>query len=447
MAARPTMATYMPRHQPLTPVSPLLPTTLPHVCEPIPPLPMTPPDADEVLDAASNEAALRTGLHVISTARDAVGYMWQLLHSNPVAQEGFMTAVNVIARTIHRHGKLVVSGIGKSAKIAKKVEATMNSFAIRSQFLHPTDALHGDLGSIGENDALLLFTFSGRTQELSGLLQHIPYYIPLMVVTSHIHPSTCPLFAGRDPANCILLPAPIPTSETTSFGVPAPTTSTTNALVLSDALAIAVARRLHPTPADVFHKYHPGGAIGATAQTLGPRRMADLATDVASVPIAQKVQQQQQKQKHTPHHHSSSSSSSSITALDILLTAARSPSGWVRLSSTAIIAPRQIQKLGCSTDALDRAIHALEPGVVVEQSDWISIEGVNSVEEARQWIVDMRVCERGRAFLKPGTVLGIVDAKSRSSGVVEIEDVFDFGLEGDGGFEGHGDGDGDGMVG
>jgi hypothetical protein len=144
------MATYMHHHLPLTPESPLLPTSLPHVCEPIPPLPMTPPDADEVLDAASNEAALRTGLHVISTAKDAVEHMWELLHSDPVAQEGFMSAVNTITKTIHRGGKIVVSGIGKSGKIAEKVVATLNSFAIRSVFLHPTEALHGDLGIIAE---------------------------------------------------------------------------------------------------------------------------------------------------------------------------------------------------------------------------------------------------------------------------------------------------------
>ena len=150
MDGHPIMSAYLQQLLPLTPESPLLPTALPHVCEPIPPLPMTPPDADEVLDAASNEAALRTGLHVISTAKDAVEHMWGLLHSDSVAQEGFMRAVNIITRTIHRGGKIVISGIGKSGKIAEKVVATMNSFAIRSVFLHPTEALHGDLGMIAE---------------------------------------------------------------------------------------------------------------------------------------------------------------------------------------------------------------------------------------------------------------------------------------------------------
>ena len=144
------MTTLFRHNQPLTPVSPLLPITLPHVCESIPPLPMTPPDADEILDAASNEAALRTGLHVIRTATGALEHLSELLQSNSVAQEGFMTAVNTIVRTIHRGGKLIVVGVGKSGKVAKKVEATMNSLAIRSIFLHPTEALHGDMGIIAE---------------------------------------------------------------------------------------------------------------------------------------------------------------------------------------------------------------------------------------------------------------------------------------------------------
>ena len=111
---------------------------------------MTPPDADEILDAASNEAGLQTGLHVIRTANGALEHLSELLESDPVAQEGFMTAVNTIVRTIHRGGKLVIVGVGKSGKIAKKVEATMNSLAIRSIFLHPTEALHGDMGIIAE---------------------------------------------------------------------------------------------------------------------------------------------------------------------------------------------------------------------------------------------------------------------------------------------------------
>jgi hypothetical protein len=143
------MAAAMQKRQPLTPVSPLLPTPLPHVCEPIPHLPMTPPDADGVLDAATNAAALRTALHVLATERDGISHLHELYRNDPVAQAGFTNAVDTIARTIQRNGKLVVSGIGKSGKIGEKLVATMNSLEIRSAWLHPTEALHGDLGMIG----------------------------------------------------------------------------------------------------------------------------------------------------------------------------------------------------------------------------------------------------------------------------------------------------------
>ena len=265
-----------------------------------------------------------------------------------------------------------------------------------------------------------MYTFSGRTHELEMFLRHIPFHHPILMVTSHTHPSTCPLFANRPASNCILLPAPIPISEATSFGIPAPTTSTTVALVLSDALALAVSNRLHPKPADIFHKYHPGGAIGATAKQLGPRRMSDIAIRVLDIPLIQK------------HKHPSADAPSSptLTALDILLTAVRSPSGWVRLSSSAIVAPRQIQTL---SPHLEVPVHALAHGTVVEKGDWISIPAGSTVAEAREWIEKMRKSERGPAFLRLGTVLGVVDDKGEVSGVVEIEDVVDLGTEGDGG--------------
>lgn len=161
MEDRPMMAAFMHRQQPLTPVSPLQPTTLPHVCEPIPPLPMTPPDADEILDAASNAGALRTALHVIATERDGLTNLENLYKTNSIAQEGFMSAVHAISKTIHRGAKLVISGVGKSGKIGEKLVATMNSFGVRSTFLHPTEALHGDLGVIGE--VSLHVSIAGRT--------------------------------------------------------------------------------------------------------------------------------------------------------------------------------------------------------------------------------------------------------------------------------------------
>ena len=137
------------RPQLLTPISPSLPTSMPPVCESIPPLPMTPPDVDEQTNSALNAAAISTAIHVISTERTALAHLERLYETDAVAQDGFINAVSRISKAILNGGKLVVSGVGKSGKIGGKIVATMNSFGIRSAFLHPTEALHGDLGVVG----------------------------------------------------------------------------------------------------------------------------------------------------------------------------------------------------------------------------------------------------------------------------------------------------------
>ena len=143
------MSGFALKYQPLTPESPCLPTSMLHVHEPIPQPPLTPPEIGESIDVAANQEAIRTALHVISTERDALAHLGDLYGSDSNAQEGFTNAVNAIFRSITDHGKVVVCGVGKSGKIAEKVVATMNSFGIRSTFLHPTEALHGDLGVVG----------------------------------------------------------------------------------------------------------------------------------------------------------------------------------------------------------------------------------------------------------------------------------------------------------
>lgn len=144
-----SMFNFLRKHQPLTPVSPCLPRTLPHVRDPIPQLPLTPPDADVRSVTTTDEEAIQTALHVLSTERDALTHLSKLYESDAVAQDGFVNAVDTIMKMVRRRGKLVVCGVGKSGKIGEKVVATMNSFGIRSTFLHPTEALHGDLGTIG----------------------------------------------------------------------------------------------------------------------------------------------------------------------------------------------------------------------------------------------------------------------------------------------------------
>ena len=117
-------------------------------------------DAGGPIEEISNKDALATALHVIRTERDALTQLEGLYEADEIAQDGFTSAVDAISTSINSGGKLVVVGVGKSGKIGQKVVATMNSFGIRSAFLHPTEALHGDLGMIGEVNVLHTHTRS-----------------------------------------------------------------------------------------------------------------------------------------------------------------------------------------------------------------------------------------------------------------------------------------------
>jgi D-arabinose 5-phosphate isomerase GutQ len=118
-----------------------------------------------------------------------------------------------------------------------------------------------------QNDAIMFISYSGKTGELMALLDHIPTHTPIIAVTSHTHPSNCPLLSERPDA--ILLPAPIHELEEVSFGVCAPTTSTTVTIAVGDMLALTIAEAMHQEETkSVFKKNHPGGAIGAKARRL-----------------------------------------------------------------------------------------------------------------------------------------------------------------------------------
>ena len=132
-------------------------------------------DAGTPLEEPNNTGALSAALHVIRTERDALTALEDLYETDNVAQEGLNNAVNVIAKSVSCGGKIVVSGVGKSGKIGKKVVATMNSFGIKSVFLHPTEALHGDLGIIGDvsvawHSAVTMPNTQGRTTPCSSSL-------------------------------------------------------------------------------------------------------------------------------------------------------------------------------------------------------------------------------------------------------------------------------------
>ena len=370
-------------------------------------VPLTPPDLFDDVDTKADEQSLQMALHVLSVETQALANLGEIYGSDMIAREGFIRAINVICKNKSRGGSLVVCGVGKSGKIGQKAVATLNSFGIRSMFLHPAEALHGDLGMIGQHDTMLIISYSGRTPELLAVLPHIPSTLPIIAITAQTVSSSCQVLLNRPPHLAILLPAPVHISEAESFGVPSPTTSTTTALALTDALALAIVNRLHPNPSAIFHGFHPGGTIGALSTLkTGSQTVSDLAIEVQQIPLIQ-----------------SPADGEALSVLDAFLAATQSASGWVRASTTTVISPRQIRRVGKQLQDIRRPLQSLEKGVVIEKQDWISIPAQSSVLEARQWILSMRKRERGRSFLRVGTVMGVVDSNKAISSVVEIDDI------------------------
>lgn len=133
-----------------TPLSPAFPISMPAVPDPIPALPITPPDSVHGTPTLlkSGKSAMRLALHVLSTERAGLAYIEHFYQSNQFAQDALSRAINQIASTSRNGGKLIITGVGKSGKIGQKIEATFKSLGVDSTFLNPLDALHGDLGTV-----------------------------------------------------------------------------------------------------------------------------------------------------------------------------------------------------------------------------------------------------------------------------------------------------------
>ena len=150
-------------------------------------------------------------------------------------------------------GKLVITGVGKSGLIGAKMAATFASTGTPSFFLHPTEALHGDLGMIGENDVVIAISYSGESEELSQILPHIKRFdIPLIGMTRD-RESTLGRYSD------IVIDVVVE-KEACPLNI-APTSSTTLTLALGDALAVCLMKARDFKKSD-FASFHPGGALG-----------------------------------------------------------------------------------------------------------------------------------------------------------------------------------------
>lgn len=177
-----------------------------------------------------------------------------------------------VERLASASGRVVVSGMGKSGHVARKIAATFASTGTPALFVHPAEASHGDLGMIVAGDAVLALSNSGETAELADLVAHTRRFaLPLVAITARAGST---LASAADVA--LLLPA---AAEACPMGL-APTTSTTMQMALGDALAVALLTRRGFTAAD-FRQFHPGGKLGARL-----RRVRELMHAGDAVPLA-----------------------------------------------------------------------------------------------------------------------------------------------------------------
>lgn len=169
-------------------------------------------------------------------------------------------------------GRVVVSGMGKSGHVGRKIAATFASTGTPALFVHPAEASHGDLGMVVAGDAVLALSNSGETPELTDIVTHTRRYgLPLVGITGRADSTL-----ARTADVALVLPD---CPEACPMGL-APTTSTTMMLALGDALAVALLSRRGFTAAE-FRVFHPGGRLGAQLS-----RVADLMHTAEALPVA-----------------------------------------------------------------------------------------------------------------------------------------------------------------
>jgi len=193
--------------------------------------------------------ALLTALRTLEVEAAGLNRLAQSL-AGPIA-ENFLATIAIIKEA---QGRVIVSGMGKSGQIGRKIASTLASTGTPALFLHPSDASHGDLGMITPNDVLLVLSWSGETQELKDLVAYSRRFsVPLIAITSK-QASTL----GKA-ADVVLT---LPKHEEACPNGLAPTTSTTMQLVIGDALAVALLEDKGFNSVD-FKTLHPGGKLGA----------------------------------------------------------------------------------------------------------------------------------------------------------------------------------------
>jgi len=198
---------------------------------------------------------------MITTLKEIIEKEIEAIRQIPLS-DAYERAIDLIFSQVHqKKGKLVCSGMGKAGQVASNIATTFSSTGTPACFLHPSDAQHGDLGILRENDLMLLISNSGKTREiieLVGLARHLIPDIRFIVITSN---GDSELAKSAD--ICLLTGNP---PEVCALGL-TPTTSTTVMTVIGDLLVVETMKRIGFTAAD-YAKRHHGGYLGTVSRKM-----------------------------------------------------------------------------------------------------------------------------------------------------------------------------------
>lgn len=318
---------------------------------------------DRDLAVARNVLATEAaGLHALSAALDA----------------GFARAVDLLAAAT---GRVVVSGMGKSGHVARKIAATLASTGTPAMFVHPGEASHGDLGMIMAGDAVLALSNSGETTELADLVAHTRRF-GLSLVTITGRPGSTLARAGDV---CLVLPQ---SPEACPMGL-APTTSTTMQLALGDAIAVALLTRRGFGPAD-FGVFHPGGKLGARL-----RRVREVMHGADDLPLV-----------------------TAQTPMDAALLTMTEK----RFGCLGVVAPDGTLE-GIVTDGDLR--RAMGPGLLTQPAGSLMNRAPRTIAPEALAAEALRMMNDPT---RPITTLFVVDAQARPIGILHIHDLLRAGL-------------------
>ena len=193
--------------------------------------------------------AVASAIRTLATEREGLVTLMDAIGNGLGAM--FAASVDRLAAA---QGRIIVTGMGKSGHVARKVAATFASTGSPSHYVHPAEASHGDLGMVRPEDVIIALSWSGETTELADIIGYAKRFrVPLIAITSNPESTL-----GRQAEVCLALPK---AREACPNGL-APTTSTTMQLALGDALAVALLERRGFT-AEHFRVFHPGGRLGA----------------------------------------------------------------------------------------------------------------------------------------------------------------------------------------